>query len=55
MSALEPPTDEQIDRAFETGEHVGDPYCGTVYCPVCIEETFAGIPGIDPQAKETNE
>ena len=34
------PPEKLIDRAFEHGTHIGQPWCGTVYCPVCIHETF---------------
>lgn len=40
MSSLDRPPDELTERAFEKGQHVGEPWCGTVYCPVCLEETF---------------
>lgn len=36
MSELKPPPDALVDRAFATGEHIGEPWCGTAYCPVCL-------------------
>lgn len=43
MSALEPPPDELLDRAFNEGQHLGEPWCGTLYCPVCLTETFSNL------------
>jgi hypothetical protein len=37
------PPEARLARAFSEGAHIGPPWCGTVYCPVCIEETFSDL------------
>jgi hypothetical protein len=43
VSALEPPPRELVDRALNEGNHLGEPWCGTVYCPICLTETFSNL------------
>ena len=52
MSSLERPPVELEDRAWDQGVHVGPPWCGTVYCPVCLNSTFADLGGEDRTVEE---
>lgn len=45
---LPQPPDRLLDRAFAEAVHLGKPWCATIYCPVCLHETFDGILGDGP-------